>query len=177
MLNPKAVKQACHRACMVVGIGSHHGDDRVGWEVVDRLTDKHFPITQCSKATVPHDLLDWLDADTPTHIIDGCQDDEFRVRRIVLKRTANGQLQCIDDAACSGQKSCVIMPNLRSGSTHSFDLLSAIQLAAELSRLPEQLILWAVPVQQTAKNGALSRRATAAVEECVCRITKELAHA
>src|SRR5688572_26163325 len=46
---------------LVVGIGSDHGDDRVGWLVADALQTRAPADVSVRHAKTPLDLLDWLD--------------------------------------------------------------------------------------------------------------------
>ncbi len=75
---------------IVIGIGSPHGDDRAGWEVIDRLHDVVPQRIVLRKASVPHDLLDWLDVTTETHLIDARCDKVPGLKRFNMQ---------LDDAA------------------------------------------------------------------------------
>jgi len=57
---------------LVVGLGSHHGDDQAGWLVIDRLLDRGYPSDQLIRVRHPADLLDALDARQTLVVCDAC---------------------------------------------------------------------------------------------------------
>lgn len=133
---------------LVIGVGSPHAMDRVGWEVIDRLGAYPEMTTRASlrKATVPHNALDWFDAAQTTHIVDAIIADTDQPLRFAITRNPHGEL-CATVAQDSGRAQVCEFPRLRSNSTHQFDLLSVLQLAAVLGTLPRSLALWAIPIR------------------------------
>ena len=168
-------------APLIIGIGSPHGDDRVGWEVIEQL-QKQCP-EQCAaslmlrKASVPHDILDWLCRDTKTHIIDACSTIEAGVCRYeVFRAEVDGS--CISLANSQAPtKINVTFESLRSGSSHQLDLLTTLQLAAALGSLPLRLVLWTIPIVTTEKNADLNAATIGYVADCATRIRLELLNA
>ena len=165
----------------VIGIGSPHGDDRAGWEVIDRLADETFDgsptIPFLRRASVPHDVLDWLQNESLTHLVDAGSSGDRRIHRFEISLNQSGRL-------CSRTSASEVLPQLdlalaklRSGSSHQFDLLSALQLAATLGRLPRQVVLWMVPVVTVERNAAMNEKTLDLVAECAARIQQELRHA
>lgn len=132
---------------LVIGVGSPHGDDCAGWEVVERLRalDLSCSPDRFHKAAVPHDALDWFDPQSTTHVVDAMASQSDRLLRFELTRNAQGELQTLltdqDD-----RRQTVDFPALRSHSTHQFDLRSVLELAAALNRLPHRIVLWAIPI-------------------------------
>ena len=57
---------------LVVGLGSHHGDDQAGWLALDRLRERGYPIERLFRARHPAELLDAIDAQQRLVIIDAC---------------------------------------------------------------------------------------------------------
>jgi len=57
---------------LVVGIGSHHGDDQAGWLVIDCLHARGYPIERLIRARHPADLLDAIDAKQTLLMCDAC---------------------------------------------------------------------------------------------------------
>ncbi len=142
---------------LVIGIGSPHGDDRAGWEVVERLSalDLSCSPHRLRKAAVPHDALDWFDPQTPTHVVDAIASQSDRLLRFELARDSQGDLQTLLTDQDEGPRS-VAFPALRSHSTHQFDLRSVLELAAALNTLPQCIVLWAIPIEiNTTPKGAL----------------------
>jgi len=67
---------------MVIGIGSDHGDDRVGWLVTDQLEKHCPPRVKCLKVTMPIDLIEWLDAAQQIHVVDAATEMDVAVCRL-----------------------------------------------------------------------------------------------
>ncbi len=168
-------------AILIIGIGSHHGDDRVGWEVVEQLEKQS--VRQCDaslmlrKASVPHDILDWLHRDTKTHIIDACCTSDPSVNRHEILQNQKGGLCISSTDFREPTKIIVAFDSLRSGSSHQFDLVSTLQLAAALGSLPRQLVLWTIPIVTTEKNADLNAATIGRVADCATRIGWELFNA
>lgn len=57
---------------LVVGLGSHHGDDLAGWLVIDRLHERGYPSDRLLRARHPADLLDTIDAKQALVMCDAC---------------------------------------------------------------------------------------------------------
>lgn len=174
----------------VVGIGSFHGDDRAGWEVIDRLQLRLGGGSQLAfrKAAVPHDVLDWLDPGLRLHLVDACAADVSGVQRLELRFSAPGQLafsgQPNQDCCTGGQAACGPddeitrrFAALRSRSTHQFDLLTTLELASALGCLPARLTLWTIAIDSAQPNAEIGPAAGTRVIQCADRIEQELAHA
>ncbi len=168
---------------LVIGIGSSHGDDCVGWEVVDRLIlqpdSKRLGVFR--KAAVPHDILDWFDCGRTTHIVDAIISNADQPLRLTVAHNLQGDLiaSFMDE---SGVERTCGFPRLQSNSTHQFDLLSVLQLSHALGTMPAELVLWALPIclskievdYQPTRVRLANKHA---VLQGVRRITQELSHA
>jgi hypothetical protein len=166
----------------VVGLGSPHGDDAVGWHVANLLGESlRESRVHILKASVPHDIFDWVDSESEMHLIDALvldvHDDEQCTRSAAEPAPEVERYQilhsedeidfqplalCADSTEAhpaefprmqeqsvrsrSEQERCRFASRLRSGSTHHFDLLSTLRLAAQLRVLPESLTLWTIQV-------------------------------
>ncbi len=159
---------------LVIGIGSPHGDDRVGWDVIDRLAPLAPKWNVLRKATVPNDILDWLEDDQTTHIIDASCDDLPGLRRFDITRNDAGQLLASFSDTLGSKNASFTFSALRSNSTHQLDLFSILELVVVLGRLPRQLVLWTISVKSIAKNSDIDPATLERVQECVGRIAKEL---
>jgi hydrogenase maturation protease len=176
--------ERCVESCgayLILGIGSPHGDDRAGWAVIEHLEQQTVKpcaaSLQLRKAAVPHDILDWLDRDTKTHIIDACSSVDASVCRYEIIQDEVGEL-CIFSTDAQGRtKINVAFDGLRSGSSHQFDLLSTLQLAAALRNLPLAMVLWTIPIVQADKNADLNVTTRGHVADCAIRIRRELFNA
>jgi hydrogenase maturation protease len=165
------------RPVFVIGIGSPHGDDRAGWEVVDRLDGDVSKNIFLRKAAVPHDILDWLDNHSPTHIIDASCDNVPGLQRFNITQDEAGKVQLSVVGSTSSLSADSARKSLRSSSSHQLDLLSAIELAATLHRLPRQLTLWTISISSVEKNGDVGVEMQERINECVTVISKELCYA
>ncbi len=61
---------------LFVGIGSPHGNDRLGWAIADELAQRlgdHAGLMDVRKAKSPVDLLDWLDGRERVFLCDACR--------------------------------------------------------------------------------------------------------
>jgi Ni,Fe-hydrogenase maturation factor len=159
---------------MVIGIGSPHGDDRAGWEVVERLGKQPGPAYQLRKAAVPHDILDWLQPEIVTHLVDA---NNLGVAEIGCYHVRYAPHDAADISLVSRCGQAAEQLWLRSSSSHHFDLLATLRLAAVLKVLPDNCTLWTIPVVAAEKNGAVHPRTTAYIAECVSLLTRKLEHA
>jgi hydrogenase maturation protease len=186
------------RPIVVIGIGSPHGDDRAGWEVVDRLSiarnepealaEPHrkqsasasgsdSKVVVLHKASVPHDILDWFDVQSPTHIIDASCDPLSEVRCFAITQSISGRLKLNKVDSIETASTSLSSESLRSSSTHQLDLISTLELSATLGTLPRELFLWTVSVTSVVKNGKISHETQMRIDRCVAAIAKEICHA
>jgi hydrogenase maturation protease len=174
------------RNCWVIGVGSPHGDDRVGWEVVDRLAKQKLRATpdnsplRLQKAAVPHDILDWISPGACVHIVDAISDSQPAVRRFQIACNSVGELTIAEWLESAGDRPVANPVKLdlndcglqfRSNSTHQFDLLSALELIATLGQMPASLWLWTISIHQTDINASLSNAAELLVADCTQQIS------
>lgn len=124
---------------LVAGVGSAHGDDALGWLVIDgllsRASSPWFASIQLTKLQTPLDLLGVIDRASET------PDQAFEV--------------CILIDACLGLARGGLQrwkwPDLPSEvssatSTHRLGLVSSLELAESLEVLPEQTWVYGVQV-------------------------------
>lgn len=124
---------------LVVGLGSPHGDDRIGWEVARVLTDR-LPAEVCVRETaIPANLLDWLPEYAVCHLIDGCS---LRGRLGTLHRW---KWPAGDFATLSERFS-----------THGMSLIEALRFAERLQILPKDVTIWGVEIGNTRQAADLS---------------------
>ena len=116
---------------LLVGIGSPHGDDAMGWIVADAASRRCPANIDVRTAAVPLDLLDWLDGVDALHVVDACLGDGSRGD---LTRWAWSEL-----ADCNSDETPF-------QGTHGFDLVSVLRLAEKLGRLPSEVVVWGIEV-------------------------------
>ena len=114
------------RGVRVVGVGSPHGDDRVGWRLVEDLAESAGPGVEAVTVTQPLGLLDHLDGCSALIVVDACRAGRAPGSVVVLTWPE-------DRPEFEG-----------SGSTHGLDLAMALEMADVLGRLPPSVLLFAV---------------------------------
>ncbi len=148
---------------IVIGIGSHHGDDALGWHVVDRLEACHFAGTRFRKLQNPLSVLDILDSSEAVHVVDAAagMNPAERVRRL---RFAN-----LDDRDSIRQ--------VRGIGTHDATIYLALCMAEPLGMRTDHVTIWLGNGQHFEPNGELSTVATESIDCCCDALTKELCDA
>lgn len=165
---------------LLVGIGSPHGDDRLGWHVADALADRlhashkglpgghtaglNSPVPERSqvairKAGSPADVLDWMEGLDRLLICDACRSGGppgFAYRWSWPDRA-------IERAHCSG--------------THDLGLAGVLELAQQLQRLPPAVVVWGVEAENLKPQDEFSAGVAARLAGIVNTIWSDLGHA
>ncbi|HWB10127.1 MAG TPA: hydrogenase maturation protease [Pirellulales bacterium] len=143
---------------LLVGLGSFHGDDRAGWEVVERLASRGGILNcTCKLLRSPGELLDVLEGVERLVICDACAPDG-----------AAGSVHCwhwpADTLLCQ-----------RASGSHNLSLVDALRLAKELARLPASVTVWGVEGADFTPGSELSPAVRDGVEKAVEQIATWLA--
>lgn len=145
------------RQVLIVGIGSPHGDDSVGWYVARTLAERHpeSEHVQVKVAQIPVDLINWLGDVRELHLIDACH--------ISAAGPASGMISA---RGCHWHRHEITVDDLKTGTlpfefrheagTHGWSLISVLQLAQRLHMLPQRLILWAIEADSFAPGTVLA---------------------
>lgn len=145
---------------LVVGLGSPHGDDRLGWAAIDGLRP-HLPAgVSAQKVSGGLGLLEWLEGQEEAIILDAS--------------TPSGQPGSIrvfewpsDDIAASAPRN-----------THGPGLVDALRLAEALGRLPRRVRIIAIEAQDVSPNESLSapaaRGLASAIESILLEFSRDL---
>lgn len=146
---------------LIVGIGSHHGDDRFGWLVAELLTKQITERDLIGQVAVrlaqsPSELLDWLDGVERLVICDAYR-DAARGGTILHW---NWPSEDVDRASFGG--------------THDLGLPEALDLVAKLGRLPKQTEIWSAAGRESEPNAPVSLQVAAAAEKVARRIAQEI---
>lgn len=139
---------------LVIGLGSHHGDDQAGWLIIDRLRELGFPPARLMKALHPADLLDDIESSPSLLMCDACQG-----------MSPVGTIHRWQWPADSLQ-------TLRSPTTHDLGLPAVLELAMRLERCPPRVEIWAVEGREWAPGtmpGDAVRAAASVVAETIWR--------
>lgn len=126
---------------LLVGLGSAHGDDQVGWFVIDLLAGwiQHRPEIVARRAIIPLDLLDWLDDVHTLHICDACASSGNRDTLHCLLWTSGRLI----NQSSAEQVVFEVIPRSGGGS-HDFNLCDVLRLAETTRRLPATVFVWAI---------------------------------
>ena len=138
-------------SCMVLGVGSPHGDDRIGWQIIDRL-HRHQPRLAAAHLQVPVELCEQL--------------------------YASDRLLIVDAASLGNPPGTITvwhwpqLPPLAAsrGGTHGLDLFTALQLAEGLGRLPPEVTLMLVETAEVAPLG----EAVVASEQVLAELERQV---
>jgi hydrogenase maturation protease len=143
---------------LVIGLGSHNGDDRFGWRVVELLA---------ARGDTPYELrLALTPAELPDHLAEGGYD----------------QLLVCDACRGAGPPGSIhrwrwpdnALAMARCHSTHELSLAEALSLAERLGRLPEDVVIWAAEVAVSRPLAPLSPTAADAADEAADQIHEAL---
>lgn len=147
------------RPIRVIGVGSPHGDDGLGWEVVRHLRDSGqvSPEIELYEVEGGQRLLDLLDGRGSLVLVDAA-----------TAGTRPGTIQCF---SWPDQR----LEALRPGSTHDLRPAEALRLAAALEIVPSHIVVFAVEVESLDLQPGLSPAVKAAVPELVQRLVELLA--
>lgn len=116
---------------LFAGIGSQHGDDRIGWLVADALRERFPSDLEVRQASTPSHLLDWLGGIDRLVVCDAC------LAPTVADTTNRSRLHRWEWPELDAT-------SLRSASSHAFGLPQVLQLAEKLGNLPTQVIVFGV---------------------------------
>lgn len=125
---------------LIVGIGSAHGDDQIGWLVADKVAaivarPGQTQTIMVHKIKSPIEVLNWLDENGTCHF-----------HQLMICDACHGLFE-------PGQSHRWTWPaseldSTRFSGSHDFGLTAALQLAQRLDRLPDRVIIWGVQVKQ-----------------------------
>jgi len=161
---------------LFVGIGSPQGDDQVGWMIAEGLlqdVDSSENIV-VRRASVPLDLMDWLDGIDCLHVCDACQgaSPPGTLRRWDYTATtpAPGDRQ-------REPRSRPAFASLRSTGSHDFGLIAVLDLADRLGRLPSQVVVWCIEGRHFEIGQTLSPEIVRILPEVKGVVAHALSHA
>ena len=115
---------------LFVGIGSPHGDDRIGWLVAETLRSRVPSEVDVRQAATPSGLLDWLDGVDRLIVCDAC---------VSCPNAILGELPLH-----RWQWPTSEVAVLRSAGSHAIGLPLVLKLAEQLGTLPREVIVFGV---------------------------------
>lgn len=141
---------------LIVGVGSPHADDQLGWLVAQRLRQQTPDHCQVRLAANPLELLDWTEDCSELHVIDACHGNQ---------------------AAGTIYRWAWPSPEIQNGywaGTHDFNLSGVLALANQLNLLPPTVIVWGIERDRQQIAGSVSTAAAIWIAEIVERIQREI---
>lgn len=161
---------------LFVGIGSSLGDDQAAWAIVDRLLKQTASSgdTLVRRASVPLDLIDWLDGIDCLHVCDACQGD-----------APPGTLHRWDYSAAPPAFSDrqrerpgpQYFVSLRSTGSHDFGPIAVLELADRLGLLPSHVVVWGIEGRRFEIGQTLSPELISRLPDVEGAIIRALSHA
>jgi len=168
---------------LLVGVGSMLGDDQIGWMVAERIAGKlstgpavsgsaergaafllKSPSGNISVrlATIPLDVLDWMDGVRRLHVVDACRSlhPAGKVHRLDWSILATNTANDSRDSAL----------RIGGNTTHDFGILEVLKLAEQTGRLPDEVVIWAID----GKRFELGDRITDEVEQVVSSVVDRI---
>jgi hydrogenase maturation protease len=131
---------------LFVGIGSDHGDDRVGWLVTDELKRRETRRVILRHAKAPLDLLDWLEGIRCLAVCDAC--------------VGSGPI----GSWCRWKWPHHDIPFVSATGSHGLGLQDALQLAARLEILPRDVQLWGIEIAGDQPSDQLTPEVAASID-------------
>lgn len=141
--------------CSVIGIGSAHGQDAIGWRIVECLRRLGIMDVAYTLALNPLEIFDRCEEVDALHLVDACiGPDSGRLHR----------LQWPDERLVA----------LRWTSTHGVDIPGALRLATELGMLPASVTIWVIECEGDAAEDSWSHELRLGIEYAANQIGQEL---
>ena len=141
---------------LIIGLGSPHGDDRVGWEVIHALGDlgAQSPSVLISVVSQPWDLLNHFQSQDLAVLVDACVTGQSPGTIIEVD---------VDDLKQ--------YPRSRS-SSHGSTVPEAIEMAAALGTCPKRFVILGIEVAAWKPDSPL----TPAVKHAIPRAAERIVH-
>ncbi|MCA9040218.1 MAG: hydrogenase maturation protease [Planctomycetaceae bacterium] len=141
---------------LIVGIGSPHGDDQVGWEIARRIQKSAEGFVDVHLARTPPDLLDYIHGYKQLIICDACHG----AGGIGSDHHWDWPAEQLEGICWSG--------------THQVSLTTVLALAAQLDRLPSQVQIWGIEIEQSQPGHQMSEPVLEGAERVVGEILRYL---
>lgn len=146
----------CNKSILVVGVGSPHGNDQLGWLVARDLMQRSLNCCQARIAATPLELLDWIEDCEVLHVVDALHG------RSTAGTIYRWTWPCAE-----------IQFDGWSG-THDFNLPGVLALAEQLGLLPRQVFLWGIGVGNNQTDGSQPTELAKWIESAANQIQCEL---
>lgn len=141
---------------LIIGVGSHFGDDQLGWRVAEMLSTYALPGIRTASITSPDELL---------HLSDGV--DHWMIVDAGVDPDRTGSILRLEWPSED-------VPALRPRGTHDLGLVAALTLVEALGSLPRRVTLWIGVVHENGAPLEFSEEAETLAKEIVKRIRDEV---
>jgi len=174
---------------LVVGLGSHHGDDQAAWLVLNRLSERNYPRERLVRLIHPLDLLDVVETDERLIICDASIEIDVTLQTLPevqsASRAEHRRNATVVDARFSFrsngiQRFCWPADKLvyeRPSGTHDMSLCDVLELGRQLGSLPESVEIWAIEGQNWTAGAAPSPAVASAADRVADSIWEEYCYA
>lgn len=155
---------------LLVGLGSHHGDDQVGWQLSETLGKLvSIPARQ---AVVPADILHWLEGIDELYLYDACQGTGpvGGLHRWDYRAEAGGLNDILDDLSVGDV-------TLRSTSSHQLSPAAVLRLAERLNLLPRIVVIWGVEGNRFDAGQPVSETLSRQLPDILHQLASDFTHA
>ena len=144
----------------VLGIGSSHGDDSIGWHVVDDLRKQDMAGLLLRELTNPMNIVDYLADANQVHVVDAAigMDQNVSVRRLAYLSITEQQS----------------IASATSGGTHGLGLVQALQLAESLGLPIDHVTVWLARGEAFDSMADPSATAIESTRRCTKAIVRQL---
>lgn len=151
---------------LLVGLGSHHGDDQAGWQLVEAIS-RHSSIPT-RKAAIPADLLHWIEGVDELYLCDACRSTGYAgsLHRWEYRSESQPLQNILKDVEI-----------LRSSSSHHLSLAGVLEWAQSLGILPKRVVIWAIEGRNFAAGQVLSEELFRQMPTLIEQLVSELADA
>ena len=141
----------------IIGVGSPHGDDQVGWMAIEMLQQEPSVNARLCAVGDPVDILERASGVRRLWIVDACRSGSEPGQIIRMEWNSDG------------------ISEQQWQSTHRISLMETLQLADTLGRLPDEVIVYGIEIAQCLPQSQVCTAVTAALPQLVGMIRSELA--
>ena len=151
-------------SCAVLGVGSAHGDDQIGWSLIDHLLPTHraHEISFEKIAAPGASLLSYFQRYDRILVIDACKQGMVAGDSVLIANAADQLLS--DKAPATGF------------SSHAFSVVDAYKLAKELQIPLPHISLFLIEIEQTDVMASISDKLQQRVPDYVQSLERHIRH-
>jgi hydrogenase maturation protease len=138
----------------IIGLGSPHGDDQIGWLVARAIQEANIE-ADVSLLSAPVDLLNLCARESRLIVIDACR-GEGRIGTTRRWKWPTDQFQ-----------------PYKASNTHAIALPEVLKMAAPLGTLPEDVVIWGIEGRSFGPGNDLCTELAVAIQSIAMQILTE----